>query len=609
VATRRSGSPRTVGVGDGVLSGNASNRGVGFGIAGRHPQVTSQCLASLPTVPFPKNVAMIGMMEACMAQYDALKNVEPKKPPNLSRIRPKRDSEDSDSDSDSADDEDEDGVYESGDDDDKVNFALGTMHWTGSHGTYAVKDEAGVVVLPKSPQEGLFPEFSSSVKLKGDEQLDQNAKPTDEPYLIQSGTLVQIVDVQNNIAKLARGRGFVYADSTQLVKIGPPRDELCLIEGMLHVSHHRRSELLALLQSSIMLEKGLVQQYQIAARDEYQRKADNKLAWAAAKRLQGRAAAKSPDLNENCQGSSNVMQAQSVESEDDDINQEMGFENDPVLFIPSEAQSKEAESIRMQKLRDSQCDEAKATTDDTSYDNCKLSTHLTEIEQCKSLNCDSGSMETTTQDASTTIDLSPANTNDNPKVCKTETSEQPSQQIREVLNTSLTSTSHESPSVILGCGSFFTLEPDENVEVIQQPETPQQTPSQTSPSSQQSGSPNPLNYGSPSPPRISNSSGSFDSIDFRTGRSGHAGLSLIKKSPMHHSTSHYHHTATTSTVASAGAVQNIAPSPGTPRLMSEHRGIARIRQIRPTSNFSPARGVSSGQGARTSGDQSWFGNL
>ncbi|KAL7463213.1 hypothetical protein ACHAXS_003590 [Conticribra weissflogii] len=610
VATpRRSSSPRTLSVGDGGLLGTASNRGVGLAISGRQPQASSQYLTSLPTVPLAKNVAMIGMMEACMARDDALKTVERKKMQKLSQIRAKRDSDDFGSDDDSAYDEDEDGVYESGDDDDKVNFAFGTMHWTGNHGTYAVKDEGGVVVLPKSPQEGLFPQFSLSVKAEDDEQLDLNSKITDEPYLIQSGTLVQIVDVQNNIAKLARGRGFVYADSSQLVRIGPPRDELCSIEGMLHVSHHRRSELLALLQSSIMLEKGLVQQYQIAARDEHQRNVDNKLAWAAAKRLQGRAAAKSPDFNEDCQGSGDVIREQLVEKGDDDVDQGLEFENDPVLFIPSEAQSKEVESIRMQKLKDRQHEEVKPTSDVSSNGNWILSTHLGEPKQSKSPYYDSRSMEITSPDESAVDEFSSATKDDNSNDCKSKTSEHPTQKVREVLSTSLTSSSYESPSVILGCGSFFTLEPDENVEVIQQPETPQQTPSQTSQSSQLSGSPNALNHGSPSPPHISNSSGSFDSVDFRTGRSGHAGLSLVKKSPVHHSSPHYHHTATTSTVASTGAVQNIVPSPGTPRLMSEHRGIARIRQIRPTSNFSPARGGSSGQGARTSGDQSWFGHL
>ena len=570
VSPRRGGSPMTIGGEHGGGVGNV-NRGMG---PGNPPQASPSVLASLPTIPFPKNLAMIGMMEACLAQQNALKSIEscPKK--SLGGKGKVSRNDDSDSDSEEEDEEEEEDVYESGDDDDNVNFSLGSMHWTGAHGTYAVKDEAGVVVLPKCPQEGLFPDYSTSAvggAGKPESKDMESNYEKGEPYLIQCGALVQIVDVQSNVAKLARGRGFIVAESSQMLKVGAPRDELCQIEGMLHASHYRRLELLSLLQSSILLEQGLVNQYQMTAEIEHQRRKDNQLAWAATKRLQERATAASPTFNKAGEtensgfgiGERIIPFSNHSEAGDDNRDYEMELDDkDPVVSIPSISQMTEMESIRLQTGYDSECKEATLPAVVTSCHDKKQSS---------------------ANPTGTTITIAPTQTTVPTNVLSEHQSHEPSNphtiQPNDpsiMLGDSIAATEIESSS-ILGCGSFFALETEDVEFPVRHPTTPQRTQNmhQISPSSQHSDSPNQCQYGSSFSPRLFSASPSFDSVDFRTGRSGHKGLNVScnKKSPMHHNANHVNNTTT----SSIGVGNSVAATPS--RLMSEHRGIAPTRRV------------------------------
>jgi len=53
------------------------------------------------------------------------------------------------------------------------------------------------------------------------------------PYVLRYGERVQVVDAQDGWVKLSRGRGYLYASGSQLVKVGGPIDRACRIEASL----------------------------------------------------------------------------------------------------------------------------------------------------------------------------------------------------------------------------------------------------------------------------------------------------------------------------------------------------------------------------------------
>ena len=76
---------------------------------------------------------------------------------------------------------------------------------TGPCGTYAVRDEEGLAVLSQNPRR------------RNHEQVRYPAEYR-EPFTIEKGQTVQVVDIDNGVVKLARGMGYIVAGESQLVK-------------------------------------------------------------------------------------------------------------------------------------------------------------------------------------------------------------------------------------------------------------------------------------------------------------------------------------------------------------------------------------------------------
>jgi hypothetical protein len=103
----------------------------------------------------------------------------------------------------------EDEVAQDGDEDAELQrIVAGMESFSGPCGTYAVREEDGLAVLPHDPRR------------RSHEQLLDPAETRDErePFTIEKGQTVQIVDVKDGVFKLARDMGFVVASEKQLVK-------------------------------------------------------------------------------------------------------------------------------------------------------------------------------------------------------------------------------------------------------------------------------------------------------------------------------------------------------------------------------------------------------
>jgi len=132
-------------------------------------------------------------------------------------------------------------------------------HISSACGTYAVADPAGLTVLPRKPgsKRDIIKSDMTSVfkKVALTNEEDNINKPAsyDLPYRSR----VQIVHIEDGWAQLARNRGFVYVDSTQLVKVGGPNDKACEIEGMLLQVDNRRKEISQKQKELSRIENGL----------------------------------------------------------------------------------------------------------------------------------------------------------------------------------------------------------------------------------------------------------------------------------------------------------------------------------------------------------------
>lgn len=107
----------------------------------------------------------------------------------------------------SQDDIEEDAASGTGEEDDEEikRIIAGVESLTGSCGTYAVRDEAGLAVLSQNPRR------------RSHEQVRDPAEFR-EPFIIEKGQTVQVVDINNGVVKLARGMGYIVTAESQLVK-------------------------------------------------------------------------------------------------------------------------------------------------------------------------------------------------------------------------------------------------------------------------------------------------------------------------------------------------------------------------------------------------------
>lgn len=138
-------------------------------------------------LPMPKNVVLLAMMEAAERQAmmagGSVLDV-------------------------SAEDYDDEIGQDNDDDTEQQRVIAGMQSFSGPCGTYAVREEKGLAVLPQDPRR------------RSHEQVRDPAETQDErePFTIEKGQTVQIVNMEAGVFKLARGMGFVVASESQLVK-------------------------------------------------------------------------------------------------------------------------------------------------------------------------------------------------------------------------------------------------------------------------------------------------------------------------------------------------------------------------------------------------------
>lgn len=136
-------------------------------------------------LPVPKNVVLLAMLEAAERQCMMAASVM-----------------------DISQDEIEDDASGEGEDEDAEikRIIAGMESLTGPCGTYAVREEEGLAVLPQDPR-----------RRSHQEQARDPAESRD-PFMVEKGQTIQVVDIENGVAKLARGMGYIVAGGAQLVK-------------------------------------------------------------------------------------------------------------------------------------------------------------------------------------------------------------------------------------------------------------------------------------------------------------------------------------------------------------------------------------------------------
>eukprot|EP00980_Cylindrotheca_fusiformis_P011895 scaffold2830_cov131-Cylindrotheca_fusiformis.AAC.16 len=155
----------------------------------------------------------------------------------------------------------------------------------GACGTYAVKEPLGLAVLPFDPN------------LRHDGRKDGEEKKTEEarePFTIEDGQMVQVVAEDDGVYQLARGVGYIVASVNQLVKgktianpwrsahisiltyplnhpptcfvkspVGGPLEKSCRLEGMLDSVLQKRMQLQKQVDELTLLANGLREQIKI----------------------------------------------------------------------------------------------------------------------------------------------------------------------------------------------------------------------------------------------------------------------------------------------------------------------------------------------------------
>jgi hypothetical protein len=166
------------------------------------PQDVSAPAAPI-ALPIPKNVVLLAMMEAAQRQ---------------SQMEEKESEANADVDAFEGS-----GSSSIVDDDDEEQFDLnriisGMATLSGPCGTYAVREKEGLAVMSSDPRRKQH--VDEEKKTQEDRELIQSSPvlQVQDPFALEYGQTVQIVDFEDGVAKLARGRGFIVANSSQLVK-------------------------------------------------------------------------------------------------------------------------------------------------------------------------------------------------------------------------------------------------------------------------------------------------------------------------------------------------------------------------------------------------------
>lgn len=128
-----------------------------------------------------------------------------------------------------------------------VNALVGTC------GTYLVREPLGLAVLPFDPNKKLQ-ECGDDTKESSEEK---KAEVEREPFTIEEGRRVQVIGVNDGVYQLARDSGFIVASVNQLIKVGGPVEESCQYEGMLQSVEKKQGTLQRELDEINILVDGL----------------------------------------------------------------------------------------------------------------------------------------------------------------------------------------------------------------------------------------------------------------------------------------------------------------------------------------------------------------
>lgn len=114
-------------------------------------------------------------------------------------------------------------------------------------GTYVVKERYGLPVYHRG---------SADTERMKDGYL-ANTTATKPQKILSYGQKIQVVDVHEGMFQLARNEGVVFANSTQLVKVGVAKDKSCKVEGMIKSIQLKKQQLLQKLDDYQQIESSL----------------------------------------------------------------------------------------------------------------------------------------------------------------------------------------------------------------------------------------------------------------------------------------------------------------------------------------------------------------
>lgn len=178
-------------------------------------------------LPLPRNLVLISLLETASKRHATLRGANS----NLM---------DTYSDADNSITNEEEAVLDSID-------AL-----SSSCGTYLVKERYGLPIYSSN--------FSSDIESMDDTNLS-NKSATKPNKILSYGQKVQIVDVDEGMYKLARDEGVVFANSSQLVKVGVAKEKSCKVEGMLNSLKSKKAQLLEALDDLQQAESNLTAEF------------------------------------------------------------------------------------------------------------------------------------------------------------------------------------------------------------------------------------------------------------------------------------------------------------------------------------------------------------
>lgn len=169
-----------------------------------HHNVSAPAAAPI-ALPIPKNVVLLAMMEAAQRQ---------------SQMQEKEEAE-ANADDDNAFEGSGTSSIVDDDEDDEDQFDLnriisGMATLSGPCGTYAVREKEGLAVMSSDPRRKQH--VDEEKKTQEDIPSPVQISVVKDPFALEYGQTVQIVDFEDGVAKLGRGRGFIVANSSQLVK-------------------------------------------------------------------------------------------------------------------------------------------------------------------------------------------------------------------------------------------------------------------------------------------------------------------------------------------------------------------------------------------------------